>query len=880
MTTKQPCAFDLDHEEMASIERKLQEKRAVARPRERELFGVFEEALTEEEAWALKYLYAYMPVNDLADYDGRLFLSHVRKTLEIRERMPWGTRVPDRLFLAFVLPYRVNTENIEDSRGVLHAELAERTLPLTMADAILETNYWCHEKAVYVGSDLRTLSPLSMIRNARGRCGEESTLAVAALRSIGIPARQVYTPLWAHCDSNHAWVEAWADGTWHYFGACEPEARLNQGWFSPPARRAMLVNTRIAGDYRGPEDITLAHERFTEINLLANYAPARTLTVAVKDEQGMPASGAQVRFELYNMAEFQPIATLPTNERGEAVLITGYGDLLIRAAKDGRWGEAAAVADADRIEIVLASAGLTVGTVDLDMTPPPEREGEAGESLPEETISRHNRRLEEGARIRAAYEATFLNEVQAAELAGTTGLPADRVWDVLRKARGNSREIAAFLREHAAVHGQWALLLLESLNEKDLTDTFRPALEDHLLGALDRRGELPEDVFVPYVLCPRVLHEMIVPYRRLFRSAFTEAEVTAFRAEPSALARKLGEGYAREEDLPNLKGKGNPAGTFNLMKGDRMSLAILFVAVCRSLGIPARLEPSEQKPQFRAGGSWQYAVMDEDAALEQAAAHPGTLRLLRDAEAPAEAPAAAYAENFTFARLENGVYKTLLYPHGKTDVYDKPFEAEPGSYRLTTGVRLKDGTVRVRFAYFAVRAGEETSVALTYREAEAELPVLGTLDASAAVALPDGTGKRLEALLGQDGAIAAWIEPEREPTKHLLRELGELADRFAELGTPIVLLVGDAEWTASFDPSHYPKLPAAVVFVRDSTSAAMPDAISRPPASEAGFPHLFVVDGERRIRYAASGYKIGTGKEALRALSGLSSVTMEGGAQA
>ena len=202
----------------------------------------------------------------------------------------------------------------------------------------------------------------------------------------------------------------------------------------------------------------------------------------------MPASGAQVRFELYNMAEFQPIATLPTNERGEAALITGHGDLLIRAVKEGRWGEAVAVADADRVDIVLAGAGQTAGTVDLNMTPPPEREGAASESLPEEIAARHNRRLEEGAKIRAAYEATFLNESQAKELAETTELPAERVWDVLRKARGNSHEIAAFLRDHAAVHGQWALLLLESLNEKDLTDTFRPALEDHLLGAWTRRG--------------------------------------------------------------------------------------------------------------------------------------------------------------------------------------------------------------------------------------------------------------------------------------------------------------------------------------------------------------------------------------------------------
>lgn len=81
-----------------------------------------------------------------------------------------------------------------------------------MRNAILEVNHWCHEKAVYQPSDARTSSPLATVRTAYGRCGEESTFLVAALRSVGIPARQVYTPRWAHTDDNHAWVEAWADG--------------------------------------------------------------------------------------------------------------------------------------------------------------------------------------------------------------------------------------------------------------------------------------------------------------------------------------------------------------------------------------------------------------------------------------------------------------------------------------------------------------------------------------------------------------------------------------------------------------------------------------------------------------------------------------------
>ncbi|WP_422658732.1 transglutaminase domain-containing protein [Paenibacillus sp. EC2-1] len=873
--TIQTSVFSLEPSMLELIDQKFRKKQKIVGSRKPELFDIFQEELTEEETWALKYLYAYMPINDMADYNGELFLSHVRQTLAIRKQVPWGARVPDHLFLHFVLPYRVNTENIEDYRGVMYNELSERTAHLSMAEAIMEANYWCHETATYIGSDLRTMSPLGMMRNARGRCGEESTLAVAALRSIGIPARQVYTPRWAHCDDNHAWVEAWADGEWFYFGACEPEARLNQGWFSPPARRGMLINTRIFADYPGPEDITLTDEWFTEINLMENYAPTRTIHIHVKDGQGVPVSGAEVHFQLYNMAELYPIAILPTDEQGQASFKTGYGDLLIRAVKDGQWGEMAiTVADRESFELVLDTSEQPLGTFDFDLVPPPEREGEGAESLTEEKIQHHNNRLEEGTKIRTNYESTFLSEEDALRIAEAAGLPSDRVWDVLRKARGNSKEIATFLQDRSAEHGQWPLCLLETLNEKDLTDTFQLTLDDHLKGALVYLGDFAEaeDVFSKYILCPRVLHEMIVPYRQAFRESFSDAEIEVFKTNPAELARTLEQGYEIWEDLPNLKGKGNPLGTYRLGMGDRVSLDIMFVAVCRSLGIPARLHPSEQKPQYLVDGNWVDAVFAISSSSQEEDQHvtSGTLQLLPDPEAAEDTPAASYYENFSFARLEDGVYKTLVYPHGKKDVYDEPFEVDPGAYRLTSGIRLKDGTVRARFSYFTVSAAEQTTVTLTYRETTSEIPVLGTLDRSSSLLQLDGsTEVLLGDLIGTEGAITAWIEPEREPTKHLFRELSEIAEPLDKLGSPIVLIVGDSEWTASFNPANYPNLPARTVFVRDSSYASLPDFISKSPASEAGFPHLFVLDALDQIRYTSSGYKIGTGKEALQILSGV-----------
>ncbi|UPK45154.1 transglutaminase domain-containing protein [Paenibacillus pabuli] len=869
--TSQTLVFSMDAQALERIEQKFQEKVRFAEARKDKLFHVFQQPLTEEEAWALKYVYAYMPVNDLADYDGELFLSHVRRALDIRKRVPWGERVPDHLFLHFVLPYRINTENIEDFRGIIFDELAERTAKLSMADAILETNYWCHEKATYIGSDLRTISPLSMIRNARGRCGEESTLAVAALRSIGIPARQVYTPRWAHCDSNHAWVEAWADGQWYYIGACEPEAGLNQGWFSPPARRAMLINTRIFADYPGPEDITLSEKGYTEINLLENYAPVHTIGVKVINEQGEPVPEASVRFELYNSAEFYPIAEIKTDTQGDASFKTGHGDLVIRAVRGSKWGEILFKAqDGDHVEIVLDSSEQPSGVVDFDMVPPPEGEGEVVTALPEEKIRDHNRRLEEGTKIRSEYEDTFLSEEEASALARSAELPPERVWDILQKARGNSHEIAAFLEECSGEFGEWPLRLLESMNEKDLIDTYRPTLDDHLLGALSQRGQWTEETFVKYILCPRVSYEMLVPYRSVFLNAYSEQEAAAFREDPLMLAQLLEQSYEYHEDLPNLKGKGNPAGTYSLMKGDPQSLDILFVAVCRSLGIPARLHPSEQKPQYFSGKGWKDAVFSRASSRNEDSSGWGMLHLLNDSEAREDAPAASYAENFTFARLEDGVYKTLIYPDGHSDVYSDPFEVEPGAYRLTTGIRLKDGTVRVRFIYCTVRAGDTTEVVLTYREPEVDIPLLGKLANGSVLTRMDGSEVVLEELLGSEGAIAAWIEPEREPTKHLIRELCELAEPLNKLGLPIVLVIGDMEWNASFDPVSYPKLPERTIFVRDSSYAALSGFISKPAAHEAGYPHLFVLDHQDQIRYSASGYRIGTGKESLQIAAAIS----------
>ena len=362
----------------------------------KETMEVTKQKLTTEEQEALQFLYAYMPVADVTDYPTSFF-----------------------------------------------KELKERVKGMGMKDAILEVNHWCHERVTYQPSDGRTSAPLATIRSAYGRCGEESTFTVAALRAIGIPARQVYTPRWAHTDDNHAWVEAWADGKWYFLGACEPEAVLNLAWFNAPASRAMLMHTKAFGDYNGPEEVMLRTSNYTEINLIDNYGSSARIDFSVVDAEGKPVEGARVDFKIYNYAEFCSVVTKYTAQDGKTFLSAGKGDMMVWASKDGKYGFVKASfgkanlpgEEGEKARKMTIRLDRKVSASDMnhsldfssvsfrdsfDIVPPPEKA-----NIPEVSAEARAKNLERFAyedSIRHAYLATFYTKETALEALQKNGL--------------------------------------------------------------------------------------------------------------------------------------------------------------------------------------------------------------------------------------------------------------------------------------------------------------------------------------------------------------------------------------------------------------------------------------------------------------------------
>ena len=62
---------------------------------------------------------------------------------------------------------------------------------------------------------------------------------------------------------------------------------------------------------------------------MKRYAVTKEITVSVKDEQGAPAEGTEVSFEVLNYSEYAPIAEKKNRHKGTARLTTGLGSLHI-----------------------------------------------------------------------------------------------------------------------------------------------------------------------------------------------------------------------------------------------------------------------------------------------------------------------------------------------------------------------------------------------------------------------------------------------------------------------------------------------------------------------------------------------------------------------
>lgn len=845
--------FINDVEYRNQVHKDYLERRELAKGRENQLFSVMDNGdITLEEREALEFLYAYMPFSDLADRDGDFYLEQVRSAFEARDFFSWGNTIPEDVFRHFVLVYRVNNENLDTARMVFFDELKDRIKDMSMYDAALEVNHWCHEKVAYRPSDSRTSSPLATIKTSYGRCGEESTFTVTAMRAVGIPARQCYTPRWAHTDSNHAWVEVWIDGKWYYLGACEPDARLDMGWFSFPSTRAMMVHSNAFGKYKGTEEVNHQTNLFSRVNMLGNYTEAKKVTVNVIDEVGKPVPDAVVDFKLYNYAEYYPIVTRTTDSQGVAFASVGKGDLLIWAAKDDAYNYAKIdVRESDNVTIQLARNSGDEYVELFEMMPP---KGVVNNiNLTQEEINVNNCRLQYEDSIRNAYMATFPKELGKFS---NENLTEEQAWHYIHNSEGNYAEIQKFINDNSKkTDGLFLNEYLASMSMKDLRDAKADVLQAQLTY-YKSKDKYPKDVFVKGILPARISNEFLYCWRDYLKKNFAphfDKNVTYSDVLD----------WTKNNVTIDVEGNYfncpiSPMGVYELRYSDKHSRDIFFVAACRALDIPAYLDNATNQLFVYENGDWNIVTFEEG----KPAAETGILVLTQPKDLEIKP---VYRTHYTIAKFDGGDFVTFDFKNDeRVENYPVKLELEAGYYMLSTGNRYSDGTTMSRLEFFNIAPGKTVSKQVILRPLVPRDEFYGNIDLTAK---PQKSDERSVAdFIKKDKLVVCFIDPNREPTRHLFKDITAYKKEFEKWNGNILMVIPSDKRTDAFDRKKW-NLPENCIFMYDENSEWMNRILSSTNQSFVdNYPLVYIVDEKGGLIFKSEGYRIGTGELIYKSL--------------
>lgn len=801
-----------------------------------------EKSVSADVIFAIKWIYANSPLSDMANYDFSMFRACAEHSVFLRANSPFAKDIPEGIFLNYVLHLRVNEEELCDCRRLFYDQLAERVNHLSMHDAIIEINYWNMENVMYQLTDIRTISALGAYASAYGRCGEESNFGVNVYRAMGIPARQIYAPKWSHCDDNHAWVEVYCDGNWYFLGACEPEEVLNKGWFTNASSRAMLVHSRCFGEPQGEEVISKGG-MVSFVNNSNLYAVTKKLTVVVKDEDGKPVAGAQVGFGILNYSHISNVAVMETDENGEVSLTCGLGSMNIHVKKNGVYNEKMIFTpDVDVVEMTLKTMPVNYDQWEQFVSVAPKDQIVNGARPTEEQKARCMRRTAAANGIREQRVAHMFDEARAKAVVEKYGY-GQEVYDMLFESRSHGTNLIKFLEDENFTAREKEKLLL-TLSGKDRRDVDIEILKEALTLTKEYSCE-NEDLFYQYVVCPRVYFEPLTRNRRFILDYFTEEQKAAFRANPQEVWTYICENIGFDPEIEYDQITTSPVGALTVKNASLLSRKILYVCICRALGIMSRMNPVNQLAEYYADGQF----IPVEVLVK------GDCTIIFEKE---DDETFLYLPDFSVGQLVDGEYQTLDLENEKWNGNQLKISVTSGQYRVITDNRLPNGNIFANMYHFILGEGETKVLKLEKYQANlAEMLDNLTLDEFKVYDEAGNTVSGSE--ITKNKAVLMWLEQGKEPTEHILNEMLDQAGDFKDLPADIVFMVKSREALENAKVQKVLETFPKIRVYYDSFVPNVETLARRMYVDYEKLPLIMITTKELNAVYACSGYNVGSG---------------------
>ncbi len=822
---------------------------------------------------AARFLLKWMPTSDLASLGKEELKSNLDLAFEARNKMPWGKKVPWPLFLHYVLPHRFAQEKADLWRARLWPDLRElvRGCP-TMGDAAIAVTNWCAKRVKFKQTEWRDQNVGDTLRAGYGRCEEMMIVGLAAMRTVGIPARPCSAPWWVTQDNNHAWIEVWADGNWYYLGGSEGTSALDKTWFRGPAQRAGMVVSVMYGRpdgwkkgqtgkaptgdwiYKNLGDASL-------INSTSVYAKTGRFQIQILDERGKGVPGCPFAISVFNFGGLRALTRRKTDAKGRAEVELGLGDYFLSAGIGERRGHMileTRPGTLRKLQLVLQQGALPPKAFWLRY-PTPVEAARLARSLPKAGKVRPAGfvpvqpavpkpdfyakgkwpALDRLLGIGAKGQATESQEVDG-QGPKSQGLRATKEWvSLLADARGNWRELGKGLLALGPKRLGLSMELLKRASHLDRLEMTGTMLLDHVQGA---EGYDPgakgtngkRENFLAFVLNQRIDREHPAAWRGVLAKAFAGPPAE----DPSARAQRI-HAWIQEHILPEERGRFGPIqGPLASLRAGRATArarAILAVAALRALGTPARFD--RQQPTgffFFDHQSWQRLGFDQSRGKTT----PALLGKGRVSLFLRQGGKAFFSTRpLDFSRFENGAWNPIRGLNIRREGKRLLAQLRSGSYLLTVGIRNPNGDPWIQTRFFDLDKGQDLSFHLDLDLPKSagifRFPLARKGKGLPPLTLP-GTNTSLQDSLKSAPTLLLVLDLNQEPSARALSQALRAWPKLRPLGTRAILVHrgprptnlpkgfrGHPWFKAGSEPNTgaastwakaFPKLPAVLLF--------------------------------------------------------------------
>ena len=573
------------------------------------------------------------------------------------------------------------------------------------------------------------------------------------------------------------------------------------------------------------------------------------------------------------MGEYFPIAKAETDEKGTVSLVTGLGSVRVLAFLPEMEGFAKADLDTraqDEISLILT--GETVEAEDwrtVDVIAPVDTPVNPDMPTPEQKAE-GPRRLKEANKIRKEKKENWVNPELTAFLAGEDEKELRQAMVDVLSEKDHTDCVCNVLEEHLEYGKQCAKEFKTKsgtgkCGEKEMNgaDRFTQGAESANAECSNYKAEKSAaytratgaesgyNFYINYVFNPRVEDELLRPYRKGILSFFTEEQKADFRTNPAEIWNYIQAHITAYPDNERETVMETPYECLVSGIGTQRSQKVLFVAIARTLGIPARLNPDNKVMEYWENNQFVPVLKQQEGGA--------VLTLRKEADAVWN-----YYQNWTMGRLVGNEYVSLNLTGRSWEENTLELALIPGTYRIITTNRLPNGNQFAWEKTFTIKEGGQREETLRLREAQ-----LG--DMLERISLPefevkDSAGNTVTcAELTKGGKkILMWLEESREPTEHILNEMLEHAEKFHEFENSISFMIRTPE--AKQDPllAKVLKMFPNVSIYYDSFEENIELLGRRMYVDPDKLPLILVTNGESVGIYATSGYNVGTGDMLIR----------------